>query len=283
MALAAAVAIAVVATAEVTAWMAAQRAMSSRNPDWRRKDRDGALNLGLGAKFFINERLLIRCELRDSLAQKDELMREIHHRVKNNLQVISSLLNMQQRSLTESFDANVNSLGWSPDSRRIYIVAGAKGRDVLYSIDLSGKGAPTEISVGDCSDLQVRRSSSGDGATLIFSAHGVSRAIHDEAARLGDFALDDPERGKFPCGQPIQRILRDEVFRWRALQRDAAGVGPQGPVGHRRGIRDVDDSPTRTQPEVSLLAGDQPYSGPPTLGQRHRGHRAGAFEIGGRK
>ena len=39
--------------------------------------------------------------LRDNIAQKDALMREIHHRVKNNLQVITSLLNMQQRALTD--------------------------------------------------------------------------------------------------------------------------------------------------------------------------------------
>jgi two-component sensor histidine kinase len=39
--------------------------------------------------------------LRDSLAQKDALMREIHHRVKNNLQVITSLINMQQRALSD--------------------------------------------------------------------------------------------------------------------------------------------------------------------------------------
>ncbi len=38
-------------------------------------------------------------KLRDALAQKTMLIREIHHRVKNNLQIVMSLLSLQAGQL----------------------------------------------------------------------------------------------------------------------------------------------------------------------------------------
>jgi PAS domain S-box-containing protein len=55
----------------------------------------------IGSCIELTERKDLEDRLRKAVKEKESLLREVHHRVKNNLQVISSLLNLQAASIKD--------------------------------------------------------------------------------------------------------------------------------------------------------------------------------------
>ena len=135
-------------------------------------------------------------ELKAGLEQRDHMLREIHHRVKNNLQMISSLLNLQAGEIR------------SPRIRRFF--GDAQNRVLTLSILHRHLYERSSWSLVDfqqfISDLVRQISVRAAGHRAADAALHDPRADHGGRSRHRHSGRPDRDRGGRPCAQPrLQR------------------------------------------------------------------------------
>lgn len=71
------------------------------------EDKSGEVYRVAGIAMDITERKLYEDKIKQTLNEKDAILREVHHRVKNNMQIISSLLNLQLEHIDNKKDVEL--------------------------------------------------------------------------------------------------------------------------------------------------------------------------------
>jgi dipeptidyl aminopeptidase/acylaminoacyl peptidase len=77
----------------------------------------------------------------------------------------------KSRSLTEPFDLQVESLVFSPDSQKIYLTAGERGLQPVFTVPTSGGTVTKLIGDGFNDDVKI----TADGKTLVFTRNTAAR------------------------------------------------------------------------------------------------------------
>ncbi len=164
--------------------------------------------------YLVNEKRVVQCNIRDiterraaelaleaSLLEKQALLREVHHRVKNNLQVITSLLRLEA--------------GRSEGAALLRVLKDMQGR--ILSMALLHE---TLYRSGDFGRVQLE-SCVRQLSQQLFRAHGAESGETALLLDLGQVQVDIDQA--IPCGLIVNELLTNSL-------KHAFSNGPGGEV-----------------------------------------------------
>jgi PAS domain S-box-containing protein len=151
----------------------------------------------------ISERKLVETKLRSSLKEKEVLLQEIHHRVKNNLQIVSSMLNLQMAQLS---DAKAIEL-FKESQNRVRSIA-------LFHEKLYQSRDLARVDIGE----YIRGLANGSFATYGVSPDDIVLAVHTE-----DIPLDVDGQDRASSSSSSPRICARSA---KAQSRSSASADP---------------------------------------------------------
>jgi two-component sensor histidine kinase len=132
------------------------------------------------------ERKKIEEQVKASLSEKEVLIKEVHHRVKNNLQIISSLLNLQAENITDK----------KAKEKYIESISRIKSMAIIHELLYSSRNL-SRINVNDYFNELVR---------FISETYNVNKNVHvDLKIKVQEKYIDIDVA--IPCGIIINELL----------------------------------------------------------------------------
>lgn len=143
----------------------------------------------LGNARDITERKQAEEKIKASLKEKDVMLREIHHRVKNNMQIISSLLRLQSRNVKDETALDMFKVSQNRIRSMAFI------HETLYQSE--------DLALIDFSDYIKRL------ITHLFSVYGTETKVPNLRLNVKDVYLDINRA--IPCGLIINELVSNSL------------------------------------------------------------------------
>ncbi len=173
----------------------------------------------IGTGVQITERKHAEEKIKTALKEKDTLLHEIHHRVKNNMQVINSLLKLQSNNIEDSQIKNVLKVSQS----RVYAMSAVHetlhGSEKLSEIDLKSylsKIANSIFQTYSTDNHKIELNSNIENSPIsINQAYPLGLVINELISNSLKYAFPGDRQGEITVqlkkrGQKLNLIVMDD-------------------------------------------------------------------------